>query len=212
MRASFARNRAAILCFDPPVARGFCPEPVLSLPLLERRSPIPLLCMSTPRAFLLGRCEHSTHWTCRLGIMDTLYCDFSQKAACLVCDRLLWLFLFSFHHHPQLSCSISNPSTFYPLDHGHGVTRTWSAVMFSKSMQGKRAGVQLVPVTSGFTQTAEHRPGGLPSPDKPSAQRRCRTSSGLCSVLPFQGAQPLQLQHPTLHLASRHRARAPVSP
>lgn len=51
-------------------------------------------------------------------------------------------------------------------------------------MQGRRAGVQIVPATSGFTQTAEHRSGGLPSPDKPSAQRRCRTFAGLCSTLP----------------------------
>lgn len=31
LRAFFARNLAAVLHFDLPVARGFCPEPVLSL-------------------------------------------------------------------------------------------------------------------------------------------------------------------------------------
>ena len=33
LRASFARNLATVLHFDLPVARGFCPEPVLSLPI-----------------------------------------------------------------------------------------------------------------------------------------------------------------------------------
>lgn len=38
--------------------------------------------------------------------------------------------------------------------------------MFSRSVQGKRAGVQLEPVTLSFTQTAEHGPGGLPLADR----------------------------------------------
>lgn len=90
----------------------------------------------------------------------------------------------SFHPHPQLPSSISNPSTFYPFNHSNDVTHTWSAVMFSRSTQGRPAGAQLVPLTSGFTQTAEHRSGGLPSPNEPCAQRRYRTFSGLCSMLP----------------------------
>jgi len=140
--------------------------------------------------------------------MDMLYCEVSQR-------ELLWCVTdysgyssSSFHPHPQLSSSISSSSTFSPFDHGHGVTHTWSAVAFSGSMQGGCAGVHLVPVTSGFTQTVDHCSGGLPSPDEPCAQRRCRTFLGLCSTLPFQEGQPLELQDPSLCLSSRHRAPA----
>jgi len=144
--------------------------------------------------------------------MDMLYCEVSQR-------ELLWCVTdysgyssSSFHPHPQLSSSISSSSTFCPFDHGHGVTHTWSAVAFSGSMQGGCAGVHLVPVTSGFTQTVDHCSGGLPSPDEPCAQRRCRTFLGLCSTLPFQEGQPLELQDPSLCLSSRHRAPAVHEP